>query len=84
VTNSRVAGPVYWPGEARRVGGGDKPLLPRRAGLFAERVQMRYIGFEVRGVDPFANVNLPGEAAWARLQAQAHPRQDGYGRPDGN
>jgi molybdopterin-guanine dinucleotide biosynthesis protein A len=57
---------------------------PRRVAIFAERIHMRYVEFEVRAFDPFANVNSPGELARARVQARARPRQGGDGRPDGN
>jgi molybdopterin-guanine dinucleotide biosynthesis protein A len=53
---------------------------PRRVSLFAERIGMRYVDFEVQTTDPFANVNTPDELAQVRLQALA--RLNGGVEPD--
>jgi molybdopterin-guanine dinucleotide biosynthesis protein A len=38
----------------------------RSAGLFAERIGMRYLDFAAEPVDRFANVNTPEELARVR------------------
>jgi molybdopterin-guanine dinucleotide biosynthesis protein A len=55
---------------------------PRKVSLFAERLGMRYVEFEVRTSDPFANVNTFDELT--RVRAQALARSDGGVEPDRN